>query len=248
LAFGDDVLLGAGVRLVCPDRPGYGLSTFQSDRRLIDWPDDVSQLADHLGIDQFAVLGYSGGGPHAIVCAALLPQRVSAGVIVSGVGPLSDPRAVAQMKRGQRFVTSLARRRSRLLEPIMAVQVEVARRWPRWGLELFKKQLPPSDVQLVDRPDVRAILMDDIAHTSRTTAQSARQDFELFSNDWGFDFATIEVPLQLWQGDADKNVPLLHAEILHEQIPGSVLHVVPGQGHFMIYDHLEAILASFNAR
>jgi pimeloyl-ACP methyl ester carboxylesterase len=244
----NEYLLSAGVRLVCPDRPGYGLSTFQPSRRLVDWPDDVAQLADHLGIERFGVLGYSGGGPHAIVCAALLPQRVSAGAIVSGVGPLSDPRAVAAMKSFNRLVNRLSQRRSRLVRPLMAAQVELARRWPSWALELLKKQLPPADVRIVDRPDVRALLQDDISHASRTTGMSATQDFEIFANDWGFDLTTITVPLHLWQGDADRNVPPLHAQILHEQIKGSVLHVVPRQGHFMFYDHLDGILASLSEK
>src|ERR1035441_6500144 len=71
----DETAIGdAGVRLVCPDRPGYGLSTFQPGRRLVDWPGDVAHLADHLGIGRFAVMGISGGGPHAAACAAMLGE------------------------------------------------------------------------------------------------------------------------------------------------------------------------------
>src|SRR5690242_10978716 len=81
----DAPIRAAGLRLICPDRPGYGLSTFQPGRRLTDWPADVAYLADHLDIDRFAVLGTSGGGPHAAVCAALLGNRVTAAAIVSGV-------------------------------------------------------------------------------------------------------------------------------------------------------------------
>ena len=69
--------LRTGVRLICPDRPGFGRSTFQPGRTLLDWPSDVEQLADHLGLDQFGLIGHSGGGPHALACAAALPERIT---------------------------------------------------------------------------------------------------------------------------------------------------------------------------
>ncbi len=152
LAVDEAPIRDAGVRLVCPDRPGYGLSTFQSGRRLVDWPGDVAHLADHLGIGQFAVMGISGGGPHSAVCAALLGSRVTASAIVSGVGPLGDPRATESMKRLNQILTRLARRRSPVIRALVTAQVEVARRWPSRAIELMAKQMPESDVEIVRRP------------------------------------------------------------------------------------------------
>src|SRR5271165_3932842 len=126
LALDETSIRHAGVRLVCPDRPGYGLSTFQPGRRLVDWPGDVAQLADHLEIGDFAVMGISGGGPHAAVCAALLGRRVTAAAIVSGVGPLTDPRASEGMMRLNQILTRLSRRRSPLVRAMVTVQVVVA--------------------------------------------------------------------------------------------------------------------------
>src|SRR6202035_5235171 len=82
LAIDDKPVREGGIRFVLPDRPGYGLSTFQPGRRLVDWPGDVAQLADHLGIERFSVMGVSGGGPHSAVCAALLDDRVVRAAIV----------------------------------------------------------------------------------------------------------------------------------------------------------------------
>jgi pimeloyl-ACP methyl ester carboxylesterase len=130
IAIEDSPIRAAGVRLVCPDRPGYGLSTFQPGRRLVDWPRDVAHLADHLGIDRFAVMGISGGGPHSAVCAALIGDRVTSAAIVSGVGPLADPRATEGMMRSNRILTALSRRRSRVLHVVFNLQVGALRRWP----------------------------------------------------------------------------------------------------------------------
>jgi pimeloyl-ACP methyl ester carboxylesterase len=241
IAIEDSPIRAAGVRLVCPDRPGYGLSTFQPGRRLVDWPRDVAHLADHLGINCFAVMGISGGGPHSAVCAALLGDRVNSAAIVSGVGPLADPRATEGMMRSNRIFTALSRRRSRVLHVALNLQVGALRRWPSRALDLMVKQLPPVDVAILSRPEVRALLEREAVRSSRTAGRAASQDFELFAADWGFDLGAIEIPVHIWQGGADLNVPPHHARLLHDAIPGSVLHELAGEGHFMVIDHFEEI-------
>jgi len=241
VAIEDPRMSASGLRLVCPDRPGYGLSTFQRGRRLVDWPRDVAYLADHLGIDHFAVMGISGGGPHSAVCAALLSDRVSSAAIVSGVGPLADPRAVEGMMRPNQILTGLSRRGSRIPRVVFDAMVVAQRRWPERAFNMLLKQLPPVDAAIVSRPEVRALLEADALRSSRTAGAAAAQDFELFCGDWGFDLGAIQVPVHIWQGDADVNVPPHHARLQHEAIPGSVLHEFPGEGHFMAFDHLDEI-------
>jgi len=234
----------AGVRLIAPDRPGYGLSSFQPGRRLVDWPADVAQLADHLAVDRFSVIGISGGGPHAAVCASLLAERLVAAGIVSGEGPLSDPRIAADMTPVSKFLTTLSRRRSRLLPTFFAVELALARRWPSKALDLMVQQLPPYDAEVLRRPDLRNLFERDVRHASRTTGQAQAQDFELFASDWGFDLGAITVPVFLWHGEADKNVPLPHAQLMHDAIPNSVLRTFVGEGHFLVVDRLEEILVA----
>jgi len=90
--FGSDALAKAlRLRLIVPDRPGMGLSSFAAGRRISDWPADVASLADHLGMQRFAVLGYSGGGPYAVACALALPERLTRVGVVSGAGPFDQP-------------------------------------------------------------------------------------------------------------------------------------------------------------
>jgi len=244
MSIADSPLRDAGVRLICPDRPGYGLSTFQPSRRLIDWPGDVAHLADHLGIDRFAVMGESGGGPHSAVCAALLKDRVTAAALVSGVGPLANPGMEEGMMRSNQILTALSRRRSPVIRIIIEIQVAVMRRWPSRAFDFLLKQLPPADQAILSRPEVRALFELDAIRSSRTAGRAAAQDFELFAAEWGFDLGSIEVPVHIWQGDADVNVPVRHARLMHEAIPGSVLQEFPGEGHFMVLDHLEEIIGA----
>ena len=87
----EKLLLQLDIRFISVDRPGHGLSDFQPNRRLLDWPQDIEQLADHLGIQQFYVEGHSAGGPHALACARQLPKRVIAAAAISSVAPMSRP-------------------------------------------------------------------------------------------------------------------------------------------------------------
>jgi pimeloyl-ACP methyl ester carboxylesterase len=231
----------AGLRLVCVDRPGYALSTFQPGRRLIDWPLDVAFLADHLKIDRFGVLGHSGGGPHAVVCAALLKERVTSAAIVSGVGPVSGPQALEGMNRANQMIIKLATRRSPILTAIANVQTSVFRHRTQWALDVMMKPLPEQDKEILSRPEIRSMMVMEATRLSRTTGKATAQDFEVFAADWGFQLSAIDVPVHLWQGDADVNVPPSHASLMHEQILGSVLHELAGAGHFFIFDRLVEI-------
>ena len=99
-----------GIRVIAPDRPGYGGSTFQPARSLSDWPADVVALADSLALDRFGVIGICGGGPYAFACAKALPNRLTAAGIVCGLGPLDLPGCTVGMNRNNRLLFTLARR------------------------------------------------------------------------------------------------------------------------------------------
>jgi pimeloyl-ACP methyl ester carboxylesterase len=231
----------AGLRFICVDRPGYGLSSFQRGRRLIDWPKDVAHLATQMGIERFAVLGHSGGGPHAVVCAALLGERVSAAAIVGGVGPLGGPDAFDNMKKSEQIQMKLSRRRSRIMRAACSAQMEVFHLWPTWALNIMAKQFAPIDREILARADVRTALELEAKRMSRTTGRAVAQDLEIFTVDWGVDLGAITVTVHIWQGDEDLTVLPEHANAMHAAIPGSVLHEVPGAGHFFLFDTLGEI-------
>lgn len=237
----EESISGDGLRFICVDRPGYGLSSFQRDRRLRDWPQDVAHLATQLDIETFFVLGHSGGGPHAVACAALLGERVSGAAIVSGVGPLNGPGAFDDMKKSEQLQMNLSRRRSRIMRVACVAQMEVFRRWPSWALDMMTKRLPAVDREILGHTNVRSVMVSEATRLSRTAGRAVAQDLEVFTADWGFDLGAITVPVHLWQGDEDVNVSPDHARMMHESIPGSTLHEIPGAGHFFMYDRLGEI-------
>jgi pimeloyl-ACP methyl ester carboxylesterase len=173
-----------------------------------------------------------------VVCAALLGERVTSAAIVSGVAPVSGPQALEGMNRANQLVFKLARRHSPVLTAISSIQMGVFRHWPQRALDMMMKPLPERDKEILSRPEVRSMMAMEATRLSRTTGRAAAQDFEVFFGDWGFPLESIDVPVHLWQGDVDVNVPPLHAKVLHEKIPGSVLHELAGEGHFYIFDRL----------
>ena len=243
LSFDEKTISASGVRFIAPDRPGYGHSSFHAGRTLADWAGDVATLADHLKIERFAVAGVSGGGPHAAACARFLPERVTVAAIVSGVGPTSNPEFAATMAGFNRAVMSLATRTpALLLTGAFSAQEFFMRHWPDAALRVAAKRLPEPDAALFERPEVRAVFMQDLRTPSATTAKAAAQDFVLFVRDWGFRLQDVSVPVHVWHGDLDKNVPYSHGVFMAERIPGAQFHACPGEGHLLVIDHLSEIL------
>jgi pimeloyl-ACP methyl ester carboxylesterase len=238
----DEVAKKVGARLIAPDRPGYGHSTFQAGRLLTDWPVDVGQIADHVGVERFAVLGISGGGPHALVCAALLADRVTRASVASGIGPVHSSADSEGMMPLNVLITSVVRHSERAIVPLTALMTEVSRRRPETALKSLKKQLPAADVAVFERPEIREAFVRDARRASSTTARATAQDMALFARPWGFELSEIVVPVDFWQGDADRNVPVAHARRQAGEVKQSTLHEFPGEGHFMALDHLEEIL------
>ena len=236
--------LPAGYRLIAPDRPGYGHSTFDPNRRLTHWPDDVATIADHLRIDRFGVLGISGGGPHALVCAYALAPRLLGVACVSGVGPLYHPAAMDGMMLLNRWLTRLSRRGQFLLRMLMRLQFGAAQRNPARMLDMMSRQLPHADQAIVAEPEFRAMMADDLRSNSSSMALAAAQDFVLFASDWGFALEDIRVPVHFFQGTEDRNVPDQHAELMAGMVPGAVLHRYAGEGHFLVVPRLQEIMTT----
>src|SRR4051794_16679982 len=108
--FLDEPARARGLRVVCIDRPGMGLSDPKPDRTLSGWAADVAGVADELEFDRFAAFGYSGGGPYALACGARLSERVSAVATMAGVGPVEEPADLEGLSKGDRQLLGLSKR------------------------------------------------------------------------------------------------------------------------------------------
>ncbi len=224
----------AGVRLILVDRPGYGLSDFHVERRLLDWPGDVAQLADSLELERFAVFGMSGGGPHAAACGYALPERVSAVGLVSSPAPVWDrPQLRYSLPPHRQPLVELAARdraaASRLL-------LEDCRR------ELHRIARGEDQGDGAADPALRERLR--TAMLDATPDGFAHDLLLLFVSPWGFAPEEIRVPAFIWHGDRDPAVPLAVADFYAATIPDSSLAVFRGEGHLVLWPLAAEILAA----
>jgi pimeloyl-ACP methyl ester carboxylesterase len=243
----DDAARATGVRLIVPDRPGYGASDPHPHRRLADWPADVEAIADHLGIERFGVLGVSGGAPHALACALALPQRVRRLGVVSGVAPPECWAPSSRSGRLEQAVALLMRTGGTVLRLLVGLVLALVRRATGPALRAYRLLLPPADRRIVADPELAQQLQDEIRRQPRTAAASVVQDLRLFARPWGLDVTDLAVPTDVWHGDADRAVPVEHARSLATRIPGARFHEHPGSGHFLLVERASDILRTLAA-
>jgi pimeloyl-ACP methyl ester carboxylesterase len=222
-----------GACVVAFDRPGYGGSSAQPGRDVAAVAGEVEALADELGADRFAVYGTSGGGPHALACAALLGDRVTRAASLVGVAPadaLGDS-WLAGMSAGNIEEFGAAEAGRDALVEMLTPAGDAVRNDPTAFADTLAEEMPPADVACLDDPVTRKALVDSIAEGLRPGVDGWIDDDLAFVKAWGFDPAVITVPTLVWHGDDDVLVPVAHAHWIHGAIPGSQLVTVPGVGH-----------------
>ncbi len=230
-----------GVRIIALERPGFGLSDFKPGRAIRDWPDDVVEAADALGIDQFAVLGVSGGGPYAAACAAKIPHRLTATAIVSGLGPPDVPAAARGFSLWNRFNFALARWFPLLARLMFGLMGLAMRRSPERTLRFMIRSAPPADKAIMARAEVWAALKDDLREAFRQGSRSAFWEAMLFLRPWGFRLQDITAKVHIWHGEDDNIVPPSMARYLAQAIPECRASFYPGEGHLLIVDRMDEI-------
>lgn len=228
-----------GIRLIAYDRPGYGGSDRHADRAVADAAADVAAIADALGLDRILTHGRSGGGPHALACAALLGDRVAAAATFASVAPYDAVGLDFLAGMGEDNVVELeaAVEGPDALGPLLE---EFAPRLlgadPEQLLETLKSLLSPPDVAVVSG-ELAEELIASTREGIRTSRDGWLDDDLAFVKPWGFDLGSISMPLQLWQGRQDLMVPPGHGEWLAAYIPGVDAHLSDTDGHLSI-EHL----------
>ncbi len=238
----DDLLDELAVRLILVERPGYGLSDFQPGRTLLDWPDDVAQLAEQLGLARFAVVAGSQGGPYGAVCGFKLADRLTSLTLVSALGPFDVPGLTEGMAPALAMLPKLARYAPFLLRPMQGATVAVIRRKPEAAVKRLFANLPASDQVILQQPDVIQSFVRDFPEAYRQGGRGAAHDIRVACAPWGFQASQIRAKTFLWQGEADPNVPPVMGRYLAAQIPNCTATFVPGAGHMLFYTHFAAIL------
>jgi pimeloyl-ACP methyl ester carboxylesterase len=243
------VLHRLGVRLISFDRPGYGGSDRMEGRRVADAAGDVLAIADAYGLQEFAVVGRSGGGPHALACAALLPERMTRAAVLVSLAPRGadgldwfDGMAqsnVIEFTAASNGYEGIAAHTKAAADAIRADPASVIAR--------IHSELPDTDRRVMSDRGIRSKLIETYAEAMRSSDYGWTDDVLAFCSPWGFDPAAVTVPVLLWHGANDVFSPVSHARWLADRIPSATVIVQAGAAHFGALDVLPDILRWLSA-
>ncbi len=237
---GDDpVSEQLGIRLISTDRPGYGLSTAQAGRKLLDYPGDIELLLNQLEIPHCSVTGTSGGSLFAAACAYALPHRVRKAALIAGVGEFVAGRPPDGMCRENRMAFSLARH----LPVLSRLFLSFMRKQMCSHPENYKKQvqqqvshLCEADRRVMQDPENVEQVLRHLKEANRQGVREAVREMRLVTRPWGFDPEAITCPVEIWHGSEDTLAPVSAMRKLADRIPNATLNEVKGSGHFLDAD------------
>jgi pimeloyl-ACP methyl ester carboxylesterase len=239
----DDEARARRLRVIGIERPGTGDSTVHHYEHVVEFVDDLVEVLADLGIDRFAAIGLSGGGPFVLATAARLPERMTTGVVLGGVGPTRGSDAVfshtlllaaaagviekVRQPIGDAFGSLI-----RAVGPFGKPFIE-AFFWLEWGDRRFMAAKPECKTQLV------ADLVD---ASRRGGLRAPLDDLALFGRHWGFELADVAVPITFFGGTSDVIVPYVHAERQAKRVAGAKLRTIQGTGHFAGWTEVDLVL------
>ncbi|MCF6507438.1 alpha/beta hydrolase [Blastococcus sp. MG754426] len=230
-----------GVRFIVPDRPGFGRSDPHPGRRVADWPDDVAQLLDHLGVERCAALSLSGGAAYALACAHALGDRVTTVGILGGAPPPDVPWPWPRWIPGQ--LRAAVHRPGRLAAVLRPVFAPIGLR-PAMIPRYLQLRLNAADRRVIGRPAVRRVLADTFTEGLRNGSGVLAEDRALLFRPWGFPLAEIGQQVHVWHGTQDWQVPVVLGQVLSAMLPRCSARWLPGEGHFLVFDHAEEVYAA----
>ncbi|GGT91688.1 alpha/beta hydrolase [Streptomyces violascens] len=239
------VLYRLGVRLITFDRPGYGDSDRLPGRRVAHAAADVEAIADALDIGEFAVVGRSGGAPHALACAALLPDRTARAAALVGLAP-RDAQGLdwfeGMTESNVREYINAAAGKGQLTTSLEMRSITI-RADPRRSVNDMRPGLPKPDRGIVADAGIRVMLERNFEEGLRSSADGWVDDVMAFSTDWDFRLEDIHAPVLLWHGEQDVFAPVQHTRWLAERIPGAQMIVERGAAHFGALRALTRVLS-----
>lgn len=224
-----------GLRLIAPDRPGFGLSSPAPGRSLLSYAGDLHQLAGHLGLHLLGLLGVSCGGAYAMAAASRLGPMVVHLGLMAGMGPMDQP----ALRKGQllplRLLFGLARLRPGLAAPLLALDRLGLQRDAEAAVKALARWLSPADRALLQqRPEILQLFAQSLAEAYRQGIQGAVQEAALIAGPRGFALGEVNVPCDVYQGGQDGHVPPAMGRYLAHHLAAAQLHQYPKQGHLSI--------------
>jgi pimeloyl-ACP methyl ester carboxylesterase len=230
-----DTAADLGARIISPDRPGIRDSPFQPDRRLIDWPAWLNEIADRMRIDRFRILAISGGAPYAYASGWMTPERVEKIAVVSGAPPLDELSDYAGLLPIHRRMLQLRAWRPGVLKSLFHLaRPFVAMRMPIRLRPLLLKFLQPCDADVLRESRAFDVCFESARQAWRSSAHGVMTDAEIYATPWGFPLEEVRVPVALWHGTKDRTFAPWLAKDVAKRLPNCQFHLVEGAGHYSL--------------
>ena len=233
-----------GIRLIAIDRPGYGESDRQPSLHLSNWGGVVSQLADSLELEQFSVLGFSGGGPYALACANELSARVKQVFLVGSLAPFETSAMQVHINADFKPLYELARDSRELASEQISLMAET----PEILMGIMQTALPAPDQAIFERVEFRKDYLRNLSRALLSGVDGLVDDMHRVTKPWEFELTDIKTPVDIWHGREDRNVGLAIAEYLAATLPNTTAHFLDACGHFLLFSQWEEILGLVKLR
>jgi len=234
-----------GFRVLLYSRAGYAGSTARPGRTVADIAGDVAALLDAVGAGEFVTAGWSGGGPHALACAALLPGRCRGAAVLAGVAPYDADGIDWLAGMGEENIAEFgaaAAGPETLREFLTTAAGPMADVGESEIIEAFGDLLSDVDREAL-AGGLAAYLAESCRHALSAGVDGWFDDDMAFLAGWGFSLDSVRVPVALYQGDQDRMVPFDHGRWLAGKVPGAEVHLLPGEGHISLLNRLDTIVA-----
>lgn len=241
----DAAARATGVRLIAPDRPGFGASTPKPGRSILDWVDDLDALTGHLDLASYRILAISGGSPYALAAAWRHPERIPALGLLSVIAPLDVPGIASQASRPIRYTFFAARRLPFLLRPMATAMVWTTRRNIDAAAERIIKLRPEADRAIIRRPEVMAVLKANLPNQFNDP-DSIATEMRNAARPWGFNLDEVTVPTVIWQGGLDDVHTPAMADHLARRLRRAKLNYEPDYATFNFVDDFTNILTTLS--
>lgn len=245
-ALTDEGARARGLRIIAPERPGYGLSEFHRFETLAETASDVEALAGALGLDRFALIGVSGGGPHAVAATHLLKDRVLRLALVGPVGPIADCDHIRMSHLHQLIFSRMAPSHHAAAAFFTTLRTLID--WaPGVAYHILTQRATETDHEVLMRPEVRANLQAALREGLCNGIDGALQDLRLYCGEWDVPLGEIDVPAIMWQGSEDTIVPPDAAYQLAGALPNCQLEIIEGVGHYWVFGAFDRVLDAVRA-
>lgn len=229
------------LRIITIDRPGHGLSDFNPNGSILQFAKDVKQLIDYLEINKFSVVGMSAGAPFALGIAYLIPENIYKTSIISGFAPFNNE-SKKYLSKEVKLMLNLAKTFPFLLKILLKVQVKILEKNPKKALNGFLKIMSQPDQEILKNKAVVKVIENTFKEAFRNGSKGVAYEISnLLVRNWGFELNEIQVPVTLWQGNKDNNVPFQWAEYMSSKIKGSHLKEYPEKGHLLMFEYAKEI-------